>query len=362
MRVIDMVIDTDVHHLYAEEADLLEYLPVGYAERFEEYGQPLVGVRGLGNTVGFDEFDASTRAASAGAVMADVSPQSVVQRRLLDEHGVDASLLLGSPPFWAPNSMPNKDYANVLCSAYNDYTLDRWLDEDDRFHASITVNHQDPAAAAAEIERVGDHEQVVAVNLTPRADRPFGNKQYDPIYEAAVDQDLAVTIHPGYDGAGIHGDPPTSAGYPTTAVEKRLVRHTLAQSHVTSLVLEGTFEKFPKLRVACLGWGWSWLSGYFWRLDTEWKNLRTEVPWVESDPTSYVKEHFRFGVQPGTDLESTPSLEKIFEWIDGEDLLMYGSDFPYETAADPASVLPSTDPAVRERVLSKNAAEFFRFA
>ena len=353
-----MVIDTDVHHLYAEESELLEYLPVGYAERFTEYGQPLVGVRGLGNTVGFDGLDPRLGDGSVG----DRSPQSVVMERVLDARGTEAALLLGSPPFWAPNAMPNKDYANVLCTAYNDYTVEQWLDWDDRFLYSITVNHQDPVAAAAEIERVGGHDQVAAVNLSPRSNRPFGNKQYDPIYEAAVEHGLPVTIHPGYDGAGTHGHPLTAAGYPNTDVERRLMQHTLVQSHVTSLVLEGTFEKFPDLSVACLGWGWSWLSGYFWRLDTEWKNLRTEVPWVEQDPTSYLKEHIRFGVQPWTDSEWNKSLGKIFEWIEGEKLLMYGSDFPHERTDDPEESLEHVGSVARERILSGNAAELFRFA
>ena len=355
-----MVIDTDVHHLYADETELLEFLPEGYAERFSEYGQPLVGVRGLGNTVGFDGLnpDLDVVAESKG----DRAPQSMVSERVLEEDGIEHVLLLGSAPFWAPNAMPNKDYANVLCAAYNEYTIQQWLSQDDRFHYSMTVNHQDPLGAAEEIKRIGDHDQIVAINLSPRADRSFGNKQFDPIYEVAVANDLAVTIHPGYDAAGVHGHPPTAAGYPNTDVEKRLVQHTLVQSHVTSLVLEGTFEKFPDLRVACLGWGWSWLSGYFWRLDTEWKNLRTEVPWVEDDPTSYIKQHMRFGMQLGSDFEWTDSLEKIFDWIEGDDLLMYGSDFPNHDPGDPEGSLKRVDPAARERILSTNAAEFFKFA
>jgi predicted TIM-barrel fold metal-dependent hydrolase len=216
-------------------------------------------------------------------------------------------------------------------------------------------------AAATEINRVGDHPQVAAVNLSPRTNRPLGNKEYDPIYEAAVENDLAVTLHPGYGAAGIHGQPPTAAGYPTMNVETRLVDHTVVQSHVTSLVFEGAFEKHPELRVACLDCGWSWMSGFFWRLNTEWKNLRTEVPWVTRDPTEYVQDHVRFTVRPASNFESNPSLEAIFDWIGGEELLMYGSNFPHEGVLDPKDVLPSAVPAVRDRILSENAAEFFRF-
>lgn len=355
-----MAIDVNVHHLYSRERDILGYLPEGYAERFEEYGQPLVGVRGLGNTVGFSGLSPHVTE-DAVSTSSTEGPLAFTQEHLLDKRELEHAILLGSPPFWAPSSIPNKDYGNAICRAYNDYTVEQWLDKDERLAYSLTVNHQDPDEAAAEIRRLGEHSQVVAVNLTPRTDRPFGNKAYDPIYEAAEETDLAITIHPGYDAAGIHGHPPSPAGYPNMSVESRLVRPTQIQAHISSLVFEGTFEKFPELRVACLGWGWDWIFGYFWRINTEWKNLRTEVPWVERDPTEYIKDHVRFDIDPTTSFESNQALEAIFEWVDADELLMYGSDFPHEVDVGPEDAFSSLSPEARQRVTSTNAAEFFRF-
>jgi hypothetical protein len=352
----ETTVDVDVHHLYADESELVPYLEEGYAERFEEYGHPLVGGRGLNNSPGFEGLWSD---GPAGRPRDGETPTETVRRELLDGHGVEVAVLTGSEPFWAPSSMPTKPYANALCRAYNDYTIEHWLAADDRFRYAMTVNHHDPAAAAAEIERVGDHPGVVAVNLAPRTHRPLGNEAYHPMYEACAAVGLPVTIHRGHGAGGIHKQPPTSAGYPTEGIEERVVRHSQIQAQLSSFVFEGTFDTFPGLRVACLEWGWTWLPAYLWRLDQEWKNMRTEVPWIESPPSDLVLERVRLDAQPVEGPSTSGHLAETLDWIDGDRLLMYGSDFPRRDVDDPATVLPSLSASARERVLAGNALEFF---
>lgn len=354
------VVDVAVNHLYAAQADLADYLPAGYRERFEEYGQPLVGARGLENAPGFDALCAAVDPPAAGGGSAGVAPPRFVSERLPD--AVEAALLVGSEPFYAPNSTPNLDYADALCRAYNDYTLDRWLPADDRFRYVLVVNHGDPAAAAEEVDRVGDHPRVVGVLLSPRTDRPFGNKAYDPIHEASERAGLPLVLRPTYAAAGTHGHPQTPAGYSTDPHGRRAIRPGQVQAHLHSLVYEGTFEKFPDLAVAAVGWGWTWLPAYLWRLDSEWKNLHTEVPWVERPPSEYVAEHVRFDLRPATAVGGDDYLEAVFDWVDAADLLMYGSEFPRRSGVDPEDVLPSRPQADRRKVLAGNARALFGLA
>ena len=351
------VIDVAVSHLYSEQADLIEYLPEGYAERFTEFGQPLVGVRGLENAAGFDALCSGIGTETVAELMEEKSPPEILQERVFDH--ADVAILSGSKPFYAPNSIPNKDYGNALCTAYNDYTIREWLSVDDRFRYVMTVSHQDPPAAADEIRRIGDHPQVVGVNLSPRADKPFGNKVYDPIYEAVEETDLAITLQPTYDSNGVHGHPPSAAGYPSNEHEKRVIQQSQVQAHVQSFIFEGALEKFPDLRIGAIGWGWSWLPGYLWRMDSEWKNLHTEIPWVERPPSEYVREHFRFDTRPVVEIEPGSYIDTVYEWIQGSELLMYGSDFPRSRAIDSNEILPSLSAADRRNILRENASTLF---
>lgn len=351
------VIDVAITHLYAEQRELVEYLPEGYAERFTEFGQPLVGVRGLENAAGFEAVCEGIGKETLEELIKTQTPAEIVRDRLFD--ATDVAVLKGSTPFYAPSSIPNKDYGNALCTAYNDYTIDKWLHVDERFRYTMTVNHQDPPAAAEEIRRLGDHPQVVGVNLSPRSDKPFGNKAYDPIHQAAEEMGVTVTLCPTFGSVGVHGHPPTAGGYPTNETEREVIQPAQVQAHIQSYVFEGTFEKFSDLQIAIIGWGWSWLPGYLWRIDSEWKNLHTEIPWVEQPPSEYIRDHMRFDVQPVKTIESGSYIETVYDWIDGKDLLMYGSNFPEDPLTEPDDVLTSLAASDRQKILNDNAAHVF---
>ena len=81
-------------------------------------------------------------------------------------------------------------------------------------------------------------------------------------------------------------------------------------AHLVSLVVHGIFERLPDLRVILLEGGVAWLPGILWRLDTNWRGLRAETPWLERRPSEVVRQHIRFTTQP-------------LEHTDGDDELLW---------------------------------------
>jgi predicted TIM-barrel fold metal-dependent hydrolase len=67
-----------------------------------------------------------------------------------------------------------------------------------------------------------------------------------------------------------------------------------AMSQVVSLVFHGVFEKYPELRVAVIEASVTWLPSLLCRMDTDWKALRSDVPWVKRRPSEVVREHLPF--------------------------------------------------------------------
>jgi predicted TIM-barrel fold metal-dependent hydrolase len=129
------------------------------------------------------------------------------------------------------------------------------------------------------------------------------------------------------------------------------------------LIVEGVFEQFPALRIVLAAAGVTWLPSLMWRMDKEWKGLRREIPWVKQLPSDYMRQHIRLTTQP---LDTPPTEEQgrqIFEQLEAEMLLIYGSDYPYCPATSPQTLLPVFLSALaRRRILAENARDFYRLA
>ena len=92
------------------------------------------------------------------------------------------------------------------------------------------------------------------------------------------------------------------------------------------------FDAFPRLRVAFLESGFTWLPAHLWRMDKEW------------------------GIQP---LDAPPVASQLLEVVDqlgGEQMLLYTSDYPHLHAGDPEAVLLAHLPrSLQGRIRSENA-------
>ena len=131
-------------------------------------------------------------------------------------------------------------------------------------------------------------------------------------------------------------------------------------SHLVSLLCHGTFERLPSLKVLLIEGGIAWLPGILWRLDTNWRALRTEIPWLDRKPSEVAREHIRFSTQP---LEHTDGHdETLFEMLEAAgapDKLCFASDYPHWDFDDPDFMLKRLPESWREKVLHGNAADLY---
>jgi len=200
------VVDTDVHgSLHGRH--VAECLPEPWRRRFLS-GNHGAGHIGYWNPHGVTRRDVQL---ADGGYVHD-SPENL-RRHFLDPSGIDYAILNCGNLHVALS--PESDYAAALMSAQNDVIVHDWLeaDPDGRLRASLVISPTDPALAAKEIHRVGHRPGIVQVLMPSAARIPYGQRFYDPIYEAACAHGLPVAIHPGSEGSGISG-PPTAAATP----------------------------------------------------------------------------------------------------------------------------------------------------
>jgi uncharacterized protein len=278
-------------------------------------------------------------------------------RHLLDGNGVSRAVLIGGEVLGL-GALPDPDCAALIASAYNDWLAATWLTADDRYRGTIVVGAQDPVLAAAEIRRVGGDQRFVAV-LLPLTSALMGTRHYYPIYEAAAELGLPVTVHPN-SGEGIFRTSPSLAGAPPTYyVEWHTGLSQVFQANVISLICHGVFERFPHLKVVVTEGGIGWVPDVMWRLDKNVQGLRDEVPWVRRLPSDYLVDHLRFTTQPLPEPRRRHHLHVLCEIVHAERTLMFSSDYPHWDYDDPRHSLTALPAEIRDRVKVANAVDTY---
>jgi predicted TIM-barrel fold metal-dependent hydrolase len=345
-----LIIDTDVHNAIRKQQDMLPFLAKVWHKQWMEEG---VGVYGQYHSpIGVMRKDA---APSQGAPGSD--PLFLLQHHM-NPYDIDYCVLTGSGVLGI-SLHADPDYANAVASAYNDWLVEHWLKVSPQFKGSILINHSDPAAAAKEIDRMGPHPDMVQVIMSSGARMPYGQRFYHPIYEAAERNGLPVAVHPGTEGKGISG-PPTPSGYPTRYMEWHNILPTNYMTHINSLVCEGVFEKFPKLKFVAIEGGIAWLPHLMWRMDKNYKALRDTTPWLKRLPSEYIMDHVRLTTQPIEEPEDTEQLVQIFQMIHAENTVMFSSDYPHWDFDNPKMSLNGIPKEMKRRILGHNAAELYQ--
>lgn len=344
------VIDCDIHQFFRSIEDLYPYLSRAYVEDLKQFGLRLPGSGYLNG--GDRGYRIDSWPADGGRPASNLE---ILQREHLEQYNVEYGILLGQDLRSIPQ-LPNADYAAALASAYNDWMIEEWIEKDDRVKGAAFIAPQNPQKAAEEIRRVGNHPGIVGVVVTNGARFPYGQRFYDPIYEACEELSLPFMLHTG--GEDAYGQP-SPAGFPSFYIEIRQTRQMGYMGHISSMVFEGLFVRFPKLKVVFVEGGYTWLPTFLWRLDADWKGLRSQTPWVEKPPSEYVFEHCRFTSQP-MELPSPPRrLSTIFEWARAEQTLMFASDYPHWDFDSPEEALPAMPEPMQQRVLTETARELF---
>lgn len=346
------LIDCDVHHGWTSVADVLPYLPKYWAHYITESGfRGFPGAPYPKGSGGGSRVDARP-----GDGRPPGSVPELVQSQLLDEFGVDIAILTGT--FYNLGMIPNPDLATALASAINDWMIEHWLAVDERFRGSLTVPLQNPAAAVAEIERLGDRPDIVQILIPAGSREPYGRRAYHPIWEACERHGLAVGIHFGGTGLGT-GNPPTAVGWPSYYLEWHTDMSQAFQAQTVSLVCEGVCEKYPNLNFVLIEGGFAWLPHVMWRLDKNWKGLRTEVPWLKRPPSEYIRERFRLTTQPIEEPEKPEHLFQLFDMIGGDSMLMFASDYPHWDFDSPTQAFPRLPADLKKRIFVENARELY---
>ena len=345
------LIDTDIHNDLPSLNELRPYLAREYHPWLEN-GGPAFARRYYTNT-GSGVMDDSIREEDG---LAAGDPDWTV-KQLMVKYKIDLGILTGTMTS-AVSIDYNSRFLAAIASAYNDWTLEKWVRPYDCFKGSIIVTPQDTELAAREIHRLGDDPGMVQVLLASAARIPYGQRCYWPLYEAAVQYDLPVAIHVGAEGTGI-ANPPTGVGYPTTYLEFHTDHSQTMMAHCVSLITEGTFERFPTLKFAFIEGGTCWAPYIMGRLDRMYPALKAETPYMKRKPSEYILSNCYFSTQPIEEPDNHQHLLQLLAMMHAEKTVVFASDYPHWDFDNPILAFTHFPADLKRRIFVDNALEMY---
>ncbi len=274
----------------------------------------------------------------------------------LNAEGIDAQVIYPTLGLLWEGEVADPFLADALCRAYNTWAFELCASHKDRLFPAAHISMRDPQLAVKELERVaklGCHSIFLAA--MPINGRSWGHPDFDPIWAAAQDLNVSVGIHLAshseYTGSQFYRDRDPGFMYVTMSIIQD------PRQCLTTMVYDGVFERFPKLRVgtieAMAGWVGEWLE----RFEYRYKYMKATSQ-MKRSPREYFAQNIWINGDPE---------EQMFPLIvpfAGDDKFFIGSDYPHaEGFVDPMrkarDLLSALSDESVQKILVDNARTFF---
>lgn len=276
----------------------------------------------------------------------------------MDAEGIDQVVLYPSIGLYAA-ALADPAAAAAVATAYNDWLASYCAADPRRLFGAAMVPLQDPAAAAAELERAVDTLGLVAafVRPNPCAGRSLCDRAYDPLWETVAGLGVPVGIH---EGSSVT-IPTLGSDRPFNPLVLHAVSHPFEQMLAfAQLAALGTLERHPGLRLVFLESGGGWVPFWLERLDEQAETFGGFCPEMTLRPSEY------FARQCAVSFEVDESTLPLLLAPVGRDRVVWGSDYPHHDATFPGAVaalratLAPLAPPDQARVLGANARRLYR--
>ncbi|MCH7789780.1 MAG: amidohydrolase [Acidobacteria bacterium] len=278
-----------------------------------------------------------------------------------DVDGIDVSVIYGPEyDLWLDGIDPELQAAMVR--AYNRWGAEMRESSGGRIATSCPVPLNDVSRAVKEIQYAHDELGIRSFWARPNFvnHRNLGDRYYDPVYELIQDLDCAFATH---EFMGLRGQTEGSDRFFTFTEWHTTVHAHEAMNASLSMIVNGVFERFPRLRCAYMEAGCGWVPSWLHRIDEHLEMAgASEFPDLTMNATDYFKRNCWIT----TECED-PFVIDVIRWL-GDDHILWESDFPH-----PDSKYPHTTTEFMElepdrlsmeskrKILWDNAIDFYRF-
>jgi predicted TIM-barrel fold metal-dependent hydrolase len=275
----------------------------------------------------------------------------------MDDEGTDTHFLV--PTLWlSVVGLPDADYELNLIRAYHRHAADFCGQFPTRLKTAIVASARNVPEAVREIKQWGTSKWAVAVIPALGPEMPVDHPDLEPIWQAAQEHDLAIVHHSNT------WNPPYFPAYRDVwdnIFLGRLASHPWGgMRFMAAFIGAGILDRYPRLRMGTLECGFGWLPFWAKRMDEQAVYVGGTAP-LKHTPSEYIASGRYFCT-----IERHEG-EDLFNYVTsvfGDDVLMWGSDYPHSECQFPDSVDNilkwSMKPDTKRKLLWDNAARFYK--
>ena len=276
--------------------------------------------------------------------------------QFLDQEGIESQFIYPTLGLFWEDLVTDPELAAAHSRAYNTWMLQACTGYRNRLYpvGHITLRH--PAEAVRELERLAKAEvRTVFVGALPIDGKSFGHPDFDPVWAAAQGLDLAVGLH-----LVVHGKYLGNEWYKDRDPGFMFLSMNVIQDPrmaLTTMVYDGVFERFPRLRVATIEAASGWVAEWIDRLDYRFSYMGHTTQ-MKRTASEYFARNIWISADP---VERT--LPYMIELV-GDEKFFFGSDYPHAEGfttpvANARKALARLPESSVNKVLGDNAARFF---
>ena len=252
----------------------------------------------------------------------------------LEQSGIECTVVYPSAGL-AVGRIVDGQWAIAACRAYNNWLYEEFVNASPKIKGMALIPVQDVEAAVEELRRAIKELGMRGAMLPSNGEGikgHLGAKVYWPLYEEAEKLGCCLAVH-----GGCHhhfGMDSFSTYYPIHALG-----HPFGiMVQAASMLAHGIFDRFPKLRVAFLEGGATWVPFFMDRIDRSYNKAHFQVdltgelligPKLDEKASDYFKRHIQEGrIFVGFDCDDSGlgfAVRKA-----GREPFLFASDFPHE--------------------------------
>ena len=278
----------------------------------------------------------------------------------MDLDGIDVSIIYPTAGLMH-YSIRDSELVTAVFRTYNDWIAEFCDSFPSRLKGIGMLNIDDVQAGVQEMERCARLGLVGAmVPVYPPEEVPYDSPEYEPIWAAAQDLGLPLSLHINTIRPG------PSQIFTDNLIVKPAdlnnVDHWVRMS-LSHIIFSGVFERYPKLRVGSVEMELSWAPHFLDRADYTY----TQTPLSEFlhrfGEDMLPSDYFRRNVFLSFQEDSLGIRERH---VMGVDNLLWGSDYPHFESTFPRSleilerILTGCDEVEKAKIAGGNASRIYR--